>query len=171
MKTNKAGVVAFAFGVPRTLRSNKQVAEIASKKAWELGAPVYTQLDVPIPIGAGIQVEYVGEQAGKPPPTLRIARGAVQWAKKNDFHELWVAAARPHLWRVERDVKRAVVEAWRPGSDWIDVFVCPEPEPYLYDSWFCKDSEQERTRTPKAWNKRERVVQLMPFFVYKRVAS
>ena len=35
------GIVAFAFGVPDSIRSNRLIAEIASEKAWKFGAPVY----------------------------------------------------------------------------------------------------------------------------------
>jgi len=159
------GVVAFAFGVPETILSNRRIAEIASKKARELNGRVYTQLD--IRVEEGIPVEYTEEEPGNPPPTLRIARGAVQWAKRHGLTELWVVAAKPHLWRALRDVQQAVREA---GAR-IEVRVCKEIEQYLEDSWFCPDSAQDRVRSRKAWDKRENIVKLMPFFVYKCVAS
>jgi len=102
------GIVAFAFGVPDTISSNRRIAEIASKKAHELDAPVYTQLDVRVE--SGIQVEYIKEDFSKPPSTLRMARGVVQWAKQKGFTELWVVAAKPHLWRVIRDIQQAIRE-------------------------------------------------------------
>ena len=160
----KTGIVAFAFGVPSTILSNRRIAEIASKKARELNASVYTQLDVRVE--QGISVEYTKEEAGNPPPTLRIAREAVQWAKRDGLTELWVVAAKPHLWRALRDVQQAVHEA---GTR-IEVRACKEIEQYPEDSWFCPDSTQNRVRSSEAWNKRERILRLMPFFVYKRVA-
>lgn len=163
MKTT--GIVAFAFGVPETIRSNQRIAQIASLKARELGAPVYTQLDVRVE--SGIEVEYTDEKSGNPPPTLRIARGAVQWAKRHRLTELWVVAAKPQLWRALRDVEQAVREA----GEKIEVRVCKEIEHYPEDSWFCSDSTQDRVRSREAWNKREKVLKLMPFFLYKRVAK
>ncbi|MCI0557032.1 MAG: hypothetical protein MN733_00940 [Nitrososphaera sp.] len=164
MKT--AGVVAFAFGVPDTIRSNRRIAEIASRKARELnGGSVYTQLD--IRVEEGVQVEYTQEEPGNPPPTLCIARGAVQWAKRLGLTELWVVAAKPHLWRALRDVQQAV----REDGARIEVRVCEEVEQYPEDSWFCPDSTQDRVRSREAWDKRENILKLMPFFVYKRVAS
>jgi len=160
-----AGIVAFAFGVPETILANRRIAEIASKKAQELNAPMYTQLDVRVE--PGIQVEYTEEEPGNPPPTLRIARGAVQWAKSRRLTELWVVAAKPHLWRALRDVQQAV----REDGMRIEVRVCKEVEQYSEESWFCPDSTQERVQSREAWDKRERVLKLMPFFVYKRVAS
>ena len=163
MKT--AGVVAFAFGIPETILANQHIAEIASKKARELNGSIYTQLD--IRVEDGIPVEHTEEEPGSPPPTLRIARGAVQWAKRHELTELWVVAAKPHLWRALRDVQQAVREA---GAR-IEVRVCKEIEQYPEDSWFCPDSTQDRVSSRKDWNRRERILRFMPFFVYKRVAS
>lgn len=160
-----AGVVAFAFGVPETIKSNRRIAEIASKKARELNCRVYTQLD--IQADGGVLVDYAEEEPGNPPPTLRIARGAVKWAKRHELTDLWVVAAKPHLWRALRDVQEAV----REDGAQIEVHVCEEINQYPEDSWFCPDSTQERVRSRDAWNKRERILKLMPFFVYKWVAS
>lgn len=159
------GVVAFAFGMPNTIQPNRRIAEIASKKAKELNGSVYTQLD--IRVEEDILVEYIEEEPGNPPPTLRIARGAVQWAKRHGFTQLWVVAAKPHLWRALRDVQQVVREV----GVRIEVYVCKEVEQYPEDSWFCPDSTQDRVRSRKAWDKRENIVKLMPFFVYKRIAS
>ncbi len=163
MKTT--GIVAFAFGVPETIRSNQRIAEIASEKACELDALVYTQLD--IRVKPRIQVEYIEEKPGNPPSTLRIAREAVQWAKRHRITELWVVAAKPHLWRALRDVQQAVREV---GAR-IEVRVCEEIEQYPEDSWFCSDSKQERVRSRKQWNKRELIFKLIPYFAYKRIVS
>lgn len=160
------GIVAFGFGVPSTIYSNCCIAQIASQKARELNVPVYTQLDVRVE--RGIEVKYINEELGNPPPTLRIARGAVQWAKKRGLKVLLIVAAQPHLWRCERDLIRAIKEA---GAQ-IAVRVCfKEIKRYPEDSWYCPDSTQPRTRSPKSWWGRERILQLMPFFFYKLVAS
>ena len=158
------GIVAFAFGAPDTISSNRRIAEIASKKAHELGAPVYTQLDVRVE--SGIQVEYIKEDFSKPPPTLRMARGVVQWAKRKGFTELWVVAAKPHLWRVIRDIQQAIREV----KTRIKIHTCKEIEQYTEDSWFCPNSTQDRTRSRDAWDKREKILKFTPFFIYKHVA-
>lgn len=163
MKTR--GIVAFAFGVPKTIISNQRIAQIASQKALELDAPVYTQLDVAI--GPGIEVAHTEETPGNPPPTLRIARGAVQWAKRQGFKELWVIAAKPQLWRCVRDLTQSVREA---GVQ-IAIHVFKEIEQFPEDEWFCPESTQPRARSRKDWQGRERILELMPFFIYKRVAK
>lgn len=160
----KTGIVAQAFGVPHTIHSNKIIARIASQKARELSAPVYTQLDVLVE--PEIDVEYTYEQPGNPPPTLRMTRGAVQWAKNKGFKELWIVAAKPHLWRCVRDLTYAIREA----GEQIEISACREIELYS-DEWFCADSEQERTRSKWNWWSRELIIKLMPLFIYKRIAS
>jgi hypothetical protein len=110
-------------------------------------------------------VEYTKEIPGNPPPTLRIARGAVQWAISQNISELWVVAAKPHLWRALRDIKQAVYEKRVE----IRVFACKEIK--QYSDWFCRDSIQERVHSSKTWNKRECILKLLPFFIYKRVAN
>ncbi len=160
-----SAVVAFAFGTPKTILSNQIIGELASKQAYDEEIPVYTQYDVPII--KGVRTTYADEKIGTPPPTLRIARGAVAWAKYRLINHFYVVAAKPHLWRAVRDLERATQEYRVP----IEIQVCPEIELYPETSWFCADSTQERVRTPKDWNKRERILKLMPFSIYKLVAS
>lgn len=161
----KPGIVAFAFGVPYAIGSNQRIAQIASQKARELEAPVYTQAD--IRVDSGIVVEYTIEEQGNPPPTLRMARGAVQWAKRQGLIELWIVAAKPHLWRVFRDLEEAVREL----GDKMRVRACKEIERFPYDSWFCPDSAQARTRSRAVWGVREKILKLMPFWLYKHIAK
>lgn len=163
MKTT--GIVAFAFGAPADILSNRRIARIAEEKARELGAPVYTQLD--IRVEPKIEVEYTDEQCGNPPPTLRIARGAIQWAKRRGFRELQIVAAKPHLWRCLRDLKYVIREI----EAQIEVCVCREIERFPEDGWFCPNSTQGRTHSRRAWDRRERILIHMPFFLYKLIAS
>lgn len=166
MKTT--GIVAFAFGAPDVIRSNQRIAQIASQKARELNAPVYTQLDILIEaIAPEIKVTYTDEKPGNPPPTLRIARGAIEWAKRQRLTELLVVAAKPHLWRCVRDLTQSVREAGVP----ILIRFCKEIEQFPEDEWYCPDSTQLRARSQKDWQSRERILKLMPFFIYKLIAS
>lgn len=160
-----AGIVAFAFGTPCTILANKRIAEIAAKKSRELNAPVYTQLDVCIE--AGIRTTYTQEDPGNPPPTLPIAQGAIRWANQQGVKELWIVAAKPHLWRALRDTRQAIREA----KAQIGVHVCTEIEQYPEDSWFCPDSGQTITQSRKSWERRDRAIKLMPFFLYRMVSA
>lgn len=162
---NHTDVVAFAFGVPADILSNRRIAAIASKKAKEFGAPVYTQLDVRVE--PGIKVSYTEEKPGNPPPTLRIARDAVHWARRRGITRLWVVAAKPHLRRAVRDLEYVIYET----NARLKVRPCEEIELYPEEEWFCSDSTQPRTNSAKAWRSRERILQRLPMFVYKLVAS
>ena len=165
MPATKCGIIAFAFGVPAAIRSNRQIALIASDQAKKLNAPVFTQADVRLE--HGITASRIDEEPGKPPPTLRMARDAIKWAIKNGITELHVVAAKPHMWRAHRDVRRAVQEIGMQHRIAVHSIDTKFPK----DSWFCVDSTQERVRSPEAWNKRERILKWLPFFIYKRVAS
>jgi len=161
----KPGIAVFAFGVPYNINSNKLIAEIASRKAREIKAPIYTQLD--IRINSEVKVEYINEIQGNPPPTLRMARGAIHWAKFNEITELWVCAAKPHLWRCLRDLKYAANES---GIK-IEIKICEMIKWYSENYWFCPDSTQEFTRSRENWQLREKILQRMPIFLYKFIAS
>lgn len=161
----KVGILAFAFGAPETILSNQRIASIASQKSRKLRAPVYTQLD--IPINDAIEVEFTEEQPGNPPSTLRLARRAVKWARHKNIADLWIIAARPHLWRCVRDLTRVIREA----KSQIRIHVCEEIERYPEDEWFCANSTQNRTQSRKSWERRERIIKLMPFFLYERIAN
>lgn len=170
------GIVAFAFGVPHFTLSNKCIAEIAMRKAlsqgeWSQGdvvtpAPIYTQQDIQLPRFLGKRYR-VKEKEGNPPPTLRIARGAVKWAKQRGIRRLWVVAARPHLWRCVRDLEYAVCEA----NAQIEVFACKEIMQAPESKWFDPDSTQKRVHSFWKWWPREIILRLMPMAIYKRVAG
>jgi len=161
----KALITALAFGVPSTIAANEYIGAIASAKARALGAPVYTQLDVPI--DPGVEVMHTLEVPGEPPPTLRIARGAVALAKREQVGELWVVAAKPHIWRCVRDFKFAI----RETDAELEVHVCEDINLILKNEWYCSDSAQARTRSRLAFWPREFVLRAMPMFLYKREAG
>ncbi|HWA64378.1 MAG TPA: hypothetical protein VG866_00770, partial [Candidatus Paceibacterota bacterium] len=78
------------------------------------------------------------------------------------------SAALPHLWRCERDLRAAVREA---RAD-ITVRICEEIRTVGGEEyWYMPDSTQPRVRSAKEWLKREKILLMMPFFLYKRVAS
>lgn len=165
MKTT--GIVAFAFGTPSTIWSNKQIANIASRKAQELGIPIYTQRDVPVPIRGGVETIRIEEKFGKPPSTLRIARAAVQWAIECGFTTLLVMAAKPHLPRALRDIERTIQESGMV----LKVCAFEEINRFSENSWFCIDSPQWQVRTREAWEIREKILNLLPFSIYKYIAK
>ena len=163
------GIVLFAFGMPNSIQSNRQIAKVGLKIAVELDAPIYTQLDA-LSVEGNPRVEktcYIAEIPGNPPPTLRIARGAVRWARRKGLTKLWVVAARPHLPRILRDMGWAIHEAGEKMS----ILVPNEIRQYPEDSWFCANSTQTHTQSRAMWVLRDSILRFMPFALYRRIAS
>ncbi len=160
-------MVAFAFGAPSWTLPNSLIAGIATEKARELGAPIYTQqdIDLVVYIARGGKVEYIKEKSGKPPSTLRMARSAIRWAKKLKIKELWVVATRPHHWRCVRDLEEAALEKKLNT----EIRVCHEIMKVPFDNWFSESSTQKRARSFKAWEIRERTLRSLPFWLYKLI--
>jgi hypothetical protein len=159
---SKLGIVAFAFGVPYTIESNKIIATIAQENSLEHKAPIYTQSD--IVINETLNINYI---EGDQPPTLRIAREAIKWAKKNDLDGLLIIAAAPHINRAMRDMKMAIKEAKQK----IILIKCLDVYNYPKAIWFCSNSSQTRTKSKMEWYKREIILKILPFFIYKRIAN
>jgi len=102
----KLGIVVFSFGVPYDILSNLRIAVFARLEAEWFNAGIYTQKDIQIEKREPeIPVTYTKEEPGNPPPSLRIARGAIQWAKDLGLSKILVIAAKPHIWPCARDLK------------------------------------------------------------------
>jgi hypothetical protein len=161
-----SAVVAFAFGVPNTLPGNRAIAAAASAKARSIGGPVYTQQDV-LPLDDQVEAVQVAEHHPDRVPTLRIARGAVRWAKDRRLSELWVCAAPPHRARAMRDLRFACAEACAP----ISLKLCDGLETHQPGFWFSPQSSQPDTRLRWLWWMRDSVLLSMPMRLYARIAS
>ena len=159
----KEGVVAFAFGTPATIEPNMRIATMAMQRSNLSEGRIFTQRDVPI--SRHFAVNYITEPDEGPPPTLRIARWAVKMAADFQIDVLWIACAEPHVWRCKRDMRYAIQEA---GAA-ITLMLCPEAR--TKGGWFCSESTLPRTQNIDAWRKRERILEMLPMFVYTRVAN
>jgi hypothetical protein len=157
---------AFAFGTPKDNRSNRHLSRIISEEVGNNYGSVYTQQD--IDVGNGIEVKYIPQEGSdKPPPTLRIGRGLVAYAKRKEAEEIIIVAAKPHLRRVLRDVKYAMREA----KVNIPIRVSEGIERVPEGEWFDPQSTQKRTTSLKEWQGREKILMALPMFIYKRIAS
>jgi hypothetical protein len=160
---NSTGVIALAFGAPWELPGNREIARMVFKRQ----CPIFTQADIQFNKDLPVKdVTYCTEVPGEPPPTLRICREGVKWAVERGYKELWLACARPHLWRAKRDLVRAIKEA---RAD-IVVFLCREIKEAKVN-WITSASIQPRTKNWFNWYKREVILWFMPFSIYKKVAS
>lgn len=160
----KVGIIAFAFGQPWGIPANYEIAQVTKGLSEMYSAPIYTQKDILFNI-LPEDVEYIKED-DNPPPTLRIARGAVQWAKRRGITILLIVAAEPHRWRAIRDVRAAISER---GLG-ITYFSHRGWREEMKDLWFSSISSQKRTRSWWNWWSREIIVRLMPFWLYKIIA-
>lgn len=165
MEEKKLGIIAFAFGQPWEIPANYEIARTAQRLSEECDAPVYTQKDIFFNI-LPEDVEYIKED-DTPPPTLRIARGAVQWAKKKGITTLLVIAAEPHRWRAIRDVRAAIDEQGLETTS----FCYKEWKEEMKELWFSSVSTQKRTRSWWGWWPREIIARLLPLWLYKIIAS
>lgn len=136
------------------------------KRAEELGASVFTQKDIYIDVNV-IDVTYCTEESDNPPPTLRIAREAMKWASMKDIEKIYIACAVPHWRRARRNCERAAEEKGL-GIQFSPIF---ELFKYGDREWFCKDSTQPRTQSKRVWERRENILEILPFWIYKLVAS
>lgn len=161
-------VAAFAFGAPHTVKSNRWIAEFSLRESRRRNqAPIFTQTDIQFPEQIEVEVKYLSEEPGNPPPTLRIARWVTREAVRRGARRIVVVAAKPHLRRCIRDMEMAIREA---GTR-IQVVGSEEIQFIQEDDWFDPNGTQPRAASKKTWSRRERIVMLLPFFVYKCVAS
>lgn len=163
----KTGIVAFAFGVPWSISSNRNIANISEELARKFNAAIFTQRDIKISSEI-VNITYTTEKPENPPSTLRMAHEAIHWAQKNGLEALYIVSAWPHMWRCKRDLEHARKEA---GSGVRIYFREEEVCKIRYVDWFCPNSTQERTQSEKKWNKREKILKLMPFWLYELIAS
>ena len=159
-------IVVFAFGAPAQLWPNRQLAKIAARLAAENHTHIYRQWDVTV----GNSVRLTSELPGRPPSTLELARGAMEWASEREVRQVIVVAAKPHIKRCVHDLELAAHEL-KFHTQVVIALECLRAE--HDEDWFWPSSDQWRTRSPKVWWLREtilRVLWLVPP-LYKRVAG
>jgi hypothetical protein len=166
------GVIVYAFGTPYSNTSNQWLVSEVRKIYMHFNSILmYTQNDIQF-IGEGFQnlrdgITYFPQGAGEAaPPTLRIARGAAQWARGR-VKKIIVVAAKPHLPRALRDTQNAFKEAVVniPIEPWSDIAYTS------YNTWFDPNGTQIRAASRKHWEGRERILRLMPYPLYRIVAK
>ena len=66
-----AVIAAFAFGVPHSVRSNRWISDFSLRESIQHNrAPILTQADIQFSGDMGMNVKYIDEEVGHPPPTL-----------------------------------------------------------------------------------------------------
>lgn len=166
------GVVVYPFGTPASNTSNRWLVSEVEKIYMDFNSIlVYTQRDIQFigPRFLNLQNHTTYFPQGgieESPPTLRIARGAAQWARGR-VKKIIVVAAKPHLPRALRDTQHAFKEA--------SVNIRIEPWSNiaytLYDSWFNPNGTPLRTASRSHWKKRERILRFLPYPIYREIAK
>ena len=162
-KKKKAGIIAFAFGAPHNIPSNKALAEIALKKAKELDAIIFTQYDVSL--DENFNVVRPNEIMNCPPTTYELSFKAIEWAKKNEIRELWIVAAPYHTFRCLRDLHYV---AWEKNFK-VEIKTCDEVKNFT--DWFSRKSMQWWTQSSLHWWLRELPILFTPMPLYKKMTS
>lgn len=194
MTTQKTvGLVVYAFGTPHSNKSNRA---LAGHVLWliqqcpEIRFRIYTQNDISFEYfehTEWLDVTYFPQlDDEEAPPTLRIARGAAQWAR-HQVDEVIVIAATPHRWRASRDTCIAFQEAVVDMPIYCQEFYHPKFISFCrsFDDyadhvraansdrnyWFDPDGTQFRATSCRHWNGRERILRIMPYPLYRIVAK
>jgi hypothetical protein len=163
----KQAVVALGFGAPASLDANKNIAWSAYNKARELGdVLVFTQLGPSIHLLC-LHTLMPGERVGHYPSTMQVATAAVAWAQEHSITKLWIAAAKPHMWRALRDFKLAVTNA---RAD-IEIIECPQAKVFHSVDWFNPKSEEWWARSRLQWLMREIPLCLIPTPLYLKLTN
>jgi len=155
----KIGIITFAFGRPSSLPSNVLLSQYTQMYAKQHSAPTFTQYDIKIQTGE------VTTTAGAVPTTRIIAKRAAKWVRKNNFETIYIVAARPHLRRCIRDIKKEC----RSINVSPKIIVIPEIYRTPNTTWFHKQSIQWHTRNAFLWWLRETCLLSLPYTLYKRI--
>ena len=162
--------MVYAFGTPHSNKSNRALAghvQNLIQKSPEIRFRIYTQNDIQFEENECLNVTYFPQLHDEDaPPTLRIARGAAQWARGR-VKKVIVVAAKPHLPRALRDTQ----EAFREAVVNMPIEPCADIAYTSYNAWFDPNGTQIRAASRSHWEKREPILRFMPYPLYRIVAK
>ena len=171
----RTGILLFAFGTNLKIRSNQVLRKEVLRccDANEVST-IFSQDAIMMDSYYGKHRVICFDQPNpnKHPPTLRIARWAIPLiASEFRYDSLIVIAADPHIDRCMRDSNYVLHNSRITRYTNMKIKSWPTSEKYTDQDWFCADSQQPRTRTRQAWEKRESVLMVMPMWIYSRLAG
>ncbi len=163
------GIVAFAFSTTRKGAATPVANTFLRGLVLDAGplVSVLTQEDMG-QLPESRDITLVRNLRDKPPPTLRIARVAVEWSLDRMLDRIEIIAATPHQWRCEHDLRMAFQEH---GVSPPEIVVSSLPAERPTGFWFSKDSGIWWTRSLPQWLFRETLIQLMPWWLYSKMAD
>ena len=121
------------------------------------GYPIFTQHD----LGSILELKsgntlIIACQSNDHVSTLALVEQFAQAAKINKWEVVKLVAARQHIWRCARDLKKVLPE------------ICLDKIPV--EVAYCSDV-QEWAASPLKWWVRETIIRLLPWGLYRRVCG
>jgi hypothetical protein len=165
-----SGIVTFAFGSPWITDPNMLLGMLTRTLFFYIGGgvPIYTQEDIREHVERQVaSLTLASQEPGISPSTLRIARGAACWARKEKLSILHVVAAAPHLKRCVRDLR------WALEEEGLSLNLMPHRNirDYGPEVWFSRESTQLHTRSRFLWTIRESLLLHLPRALYERIGA
>jgi len=154
-------IVVFAFGKFKKCLEfpNWSMAVRATDIAENLKVPIFTQGDMPVlPTGTTAEIYFAEkcEETGRL-STLEIIQRLKELADGKSWNKVYVVAASPHIKRCVRDLKKFGFEVVKE---------------YPHSSLsYNANSFYWWTRSPFLWWLREIPLRLLPWRLYKKIAS
>lgn len=168
-------ILAFAFGNPHWLKSNKVIAKRAVNLARIFNADIFTQKDILIDKGVARHycIMYAENKAIRQEDdyqeylsTFDIIERFARCAKKEKWEKVWVVAAPQHIGRCLRDLEKTL----KKENLKIEILI-DSVDDYDKNTWYSEESTQWRTRSPLLWWLREIPLRIMPWRLYKKIAK
>ncbi len=165
MKEKPDVVVAFAFGafLAKDIfhSPNYWMAEQAKALALRYGIPIVTQWDIALFLEDDKKIKVFNAQKNpeKSISTLEIAQTAAKLAREHGWKKAIVIATPQHHRRCMRDLKKVGFSCryfWNMTPAW---------------GWYSSKSTQFWTRSPWLWWLREIPLRLIPWRLYKKIAT
>lgn len=149
--TNKAVILALAFGQGWTINLPLKW-QVEKMVAQTQGSEIYTQHDLGVILNMPVQILGIAQQRGKYMSTLAVIEQFAQMAKMLGYSHVKLIAAKQHMWRCYRDLKKVLPT--------VAIERVPVEVPYTPDT-------QTWVSSPLRWWFREIILRLLPWKIYK----
>ena len=162
-------VIVFAYG--KGEKMNATLGAWANNIVDAFGSPigtnVYTQFDM-APFLKTIEGVSFAYEGSKYLSTYGIVKQFSEAVKGHGYYKVAVIAAPQHMKRCLRDL---YAEGFKCYVDSNNKFFLPKGVSLDDESfWYNQDDPQKYVRSPKNWWKRERILRMLPFVLYKILA-
>lgn len=149
----KTVILALAYGVGGAI--NQPLKREVERLEKHLSCEVFTQHDLLAILN--INNIKVAIQTTTHISSLAVIQQFIDWLKINDYREVYLVAAKQHICRCHRDLKKLA-----PSG--VNITLRPISVPYIPDV-------QPWVTSPLRWWKRELIIRLLPWSLYKRLCG